>query len=382
MKVAAVVCEYNPFHKGHKYQIDRTKELCGADAVVGIMSGNFVQRGDVALFPKELRAKAAIAAGVDLVIELPTVFAMQSAEFFAKNAVTIAASTGIVNTLSFGAECHNVDSIVKIAEFLCDEPTEFSEHIKSCLSNGMSYPSARADAVEKFMGEDYSNILSSPNNILGIEYCKALYNLKSSITPFAVKRTGSNHDSDAVSDGFASATHIRSLLMTGHKDTALSYVPTDCANIFKDAPIHSADKMENAILAEIIKIPLERLADISDVSEGMENRIKDAALSSGSLEELFDAVKTKRYTHSRIRRIILSAYLGITDTDRNLSPPYIKILDHNETGQELIREMKKTASLPIVRNTSQVNKLGNPEIKALWERERVFDKVYEMFAKL
>lgn len=382
MKVAAIVCEYNPFHNGHKYQIDRTKELCGADAIVGIMSGNFVQRGDVAIFSKELRAKAAIAAGIDLVIELPTVFAMQSAEFFAKNAVTIADSTGIIETLSFGTECDKVDSIAKVAEFLCDEPAEFSEYIKTCLSRGMSFPSARADAVKKFIGKDYSDILSSPNNILGIEYCKALHNLKSSITPFAIERTGCSHDSNIASDGFASATHIRSLLMTGQKDTALSYIPIECANIFKDAPIHSTDNMEKAIIAEIIKMPLEMLADVSDVSEGMENRIKAAALSSSSLEELFDEVKTKRYTHSRIRRIILSAYLGITNKDRNLSPSYIKILDHNEKGQELIRQMKKTASLPIVRNTSQVNKLGNAEIKTLWERERVFDRIYEMFCNI
>ncbi len=382
MKVAAIICEYNPFHKGHKHQIDRTKELCGADAVVGIMSGNFVQRGDVATFPKELRAKAAIAAGVDLVIELPTVFAMQSAEFFSKNAVAIADSLGLVDVLSFGAECNNVDLISKTAKFLCNEPAEFSEYIKSCLSKGISYPSARADAVEKFMGEDFSNILSSPNNILAIEYCKALYNLKSSITPFAVKRIGCDHDSAAVYDGFASATHIRSLLMAGQKNAALSYIPTECTSIFKSAPIHSTDKMEKAILAEIIKMPVERLADISDVSEGMENRIKDASLLANNLEELFDAIKTKRYTHSRIRRIILSAYLGITNKDRDLSPSYIKILDHNQTGQELIRRMKKTASLPIVRNTSQVNKLNNPDIKTLWERERIFDKVYEMFAKL
>lgn len=382
MKVAAIICEYNPFHKGHKFQIGRTKELRGADAVVGIMSGNFVQRGDVAIFSKELRAKAAISAGMDLVIELPTVFAMQSAEFFAKNAVKIADSLGIVDVLSFGTECDNVDSIVKIAEFLCDEPAEFSGYVKSCLANGMSYPSARADAVKRLMGDDYSNILSSPNNILGIEYCKALHNLKSSITPVAIERTGCSHDSDTASGGFASATHIRSLIMSGAKDAALSYIPTECVNIFENAPIHNADRMKKAILAEIIKMPPKKLADISDVSEGMENRIKDAALSTDSLDELFDAVKTKRYTHSRIRRIILSAYLGITNKDRSLSPSYIKILDHNETGQELIRQMKKTASLPIVRNTSQVNKLNNPEIKALWERERIFDKVYEMFSNL
>lgn len=382
MKVAAIICEYNPFHKGHKYQVDRTKTLYGADAVIGIMSGNFVQRGDVAVFSKELRAKAAVAAGVDLVIELPTVFAMQSAEFFAKNAVKIADSLGVVDMLSFGAECDDCSHIEKIAKLLCDEPDEFSDCIKLCLANGLSYPAARAKAVEKSLGTDFAETISSPNNILAVEYCKALYSLGSSITPVAIKRTGCNHDSDTATDGFASATYIRNLILSGDLGTALSYIPSECADIFRDNPPYSTDKMEKAILAELIKMPLDRLAHISDVSEGMENRIKEKAGLAASVAELADLVKTKRYTHSRIRRIILSAYLGITDADRNLSPSYIKILDHNQTGQELIRKMKKTSSLPVVRNTSQINKLKNQEIKALWERERIFDKVYEMFSNL
>ncbi len=378
MKTAAIICEYNPFHQGHAYHITRTKELCGADFVIAIMSPNFVQRGDVALFSKELRAKAAIASGADLVLELPAIFAMQSAEFFAKHGVSIAEATGLVDFLSFGTECDILDTICKIARLLCDEPPEFSSLLKARLDKGLAYPAARAAVLSDILGEAAAKAISTPNNILAIEYCKALFASKSSITPIAVKRIGTNHDSPETANGFSSATHIRSLIMSGDKDTAMSYVPTECADIFKGAPIHNTDKMEKAILAEIIKMPLKRLADISDVSEGMENRIKDAALSSDSLEELFDAVKTKRYTHSRIRRIILSAYLGITNKDRNLSPSYIKILDHNERGQELIRKMKKTSSLPIVRNTSQVNKLNNPEIKALWERERIFDRVFEM----
>ena len=379
MKVAAIICEYNPFHKGHEYQIARTRELCGADFIVAIMSGNFVQRGDVAIFSKELRAKAAIASGADLVIELPTVFAMQSAEFFAKGGVSIANALGIVDFLSFGAECDDVHQLQEVAVFLSGEPAEFSAVLKEQLDKGMAYPAARAAAISRFLGSDAAELISSPNNILAIEYCKALYTSGSGITPVAVERKGVHHDSLNSSAGFASATHLRQLIMSGKTDDALLYIPNHCHEFFKDADVHCIAAMEKSIIAELIKMPIEALAEICDVSEGMENRIKAAVIKAGTVGELADLIKTKRYTLSRIRRIILSAYLGITDDLRRISVPYIKILDHNEKGQELISKMKKSASLPIVRNTSQINKLKNPEFKDFWERERVFDKLYEMF---
>ncbi len=378
MKVAAIISEYNPFHKGHKYHIERTKELCSAEYVIAIMSGNFVQRGDVALFPKEIRAKAAIASGVDLVVELPTIFAMQSAEFFAKNAVAIANSLGIVDFLSFGAECDDIEKIIETSKLLANEPPEFSDILKKEMVSGSTYPSAITKAVSEFLGDEYAEIISSPNNILGIEYCKALLSKKSSITPIAVKRIGSAHDLDAPEDEFASASLVRKLILDDRFSDGLSFTPDECKSIFENAQPHSIDIMEKSILAELIKIPSDVLSNISDVSEGLENRIKSAANDSSSLDELISSVKTKRYTQSRLRRIVISAYLGITNADRNLSVPYIKILDHNERGQELISKMKKSATLPIARNTSQINKLGDDFIKTIWERERTFDKIYTL----
>ncbi len=378
MKTAAIICEYNPFHKGHAYQIARTKELCGADFVVAIMSGNYVQRGDVAIFPKEIRAKAAIACGADLVVELPTIFAMQSAEFFAKKGVEIANSTGIIDFLSFGAECDDIKKITEIAKLLCEEPQTFSDNLKEKLASGLAYPVARAHAITKALDEDAAEIISSPNNILAVEYCKALFASKSNITPIAIKRKGADHDSSDAKDGFSSATNIRKLFVEDRK-TAFSYIPEECHSVFENAESHSINVTEKSIIAELIKMPVVVLESISDVSEGMENRIKSAALEARNLDALADMIKTKRYTHSRIRRILLSAYLGITNSDRETAMPYIKILDHNEKGQQLIAKMKKSATLPVVRNTSQINKLKNSEAKAFWERERIFDKLYEMF---
>ena len=379
MKTAAIICEYNPIHKGHEYQIARTKELCGADFIVAIMSGNYVQRGDVAIYPKDIRAKAAIACGADLVLELPTVFAMQSAEFFAKKGVEIANATGIVDILSFGTECADIEKIRAVAKLLSDEPQEFSDILKANLASGQTYSVARASATEKLLGSDAASIISTPNNILAVEYCKAIYSSKSKFTPLAIKRMGVNHDAYEAKDGYSSATAIRQMLLSGNTETALSYIPSECHELFNSSSIHNIKAMEKAIIAELIKIPVQKLAEISDVSEGIENRIKSAAIEASTIEELADTIKTKRYTHSRIRRILLSAYLGITNFDRETATPYIKILDHNERGQELIARMKKTAILPVVRNTSQINKLKSPHIKAFWERERVFDHLYETF---
>ena len=378
MKVAAIICEYNPFHNGHQFHIEETRRKTGAGAVVAIMSGNFVQRGDVAVFPKILRSQAAIQGGADLVLELPTPFATGSAEFFAQGAVRTLDSLGIIDYLSFGAECNNAAKLLELAELFTNEPPEFANLIKLYSKDGLSFPAARAKAAVEFVGADAGEILSSPNNILGIEYCKALLKLNSKIKPCVIERTGAGHDTEVTNGSIASASFIRKLLTDGYTDRAFSFMPEFAKEIFKNQPLHSTKAIENAILCELIKIPIEKLREISDVTEGLENRIKEAVLSANSLDELIKSVKTKRYTHSRARRVILSAFLGITDNDRKASPQYIKILDHNETGQKLIAAAKKTATLPIVRNTSQVNKLSDPEIKELWERERIFDKIYEM----
>lgn len=379
MKTAAIVCEYNPFHKGHQHQIARTKEKCGADFVVAIMSGNFVQRGDVGIFSKEIRAKAAISCGADLVLELPTVFAMQTAEIFAAKAVEIANAAGIIDYLSFGTENDDIEKILQVAKLLTDEPESFTKTLKEQLAKGTSYPVARQKAVFEVLGNDASNLISTPNNILAIEYCKALRASNSTITPVAIKRKGADHHSETSKDGFSSATNIRRLLLSGNSGEALSYVPDECRELFRTADIHNVKAMEKSIIAELIKMSPSSLAEISDVSEGMENRIKTAAIQADSLDGLADIIKTKRYPHSKIRRILLSVYLGIIETYRREAVPYIKILDHNEKGQLLIGKMKKNATLPIARNTSQINKLKNPEIKDFWERERIFDKLYELF---
>lgn len=378
MSIAAVICEYNPFHNGHKFHIEETKRQTGADGIIAVMSGNFVQRGEPAIFNKQLRAASAILGGADLVLELPAIYSCASAEFFAKGAIKILDALGQVNFLSFGAETPCADSLTSVASLLANEPPEFSAKLKQYLNAGMSYPSARSAAVCDISGKESSKLLASPNNILGIEYCKALLNENSSITPIPILRKGAEHDSQSPQSGIASASHIRALIVGGDIAAACSYMPEFSKSLFSDATVHSLKALEKSILAELVKTPANSLKIIADVSEGIENRIKSAALTANTLGELIDAVKTKRYTHSRIRRIILSAYLGITHEMRAAAPPYIKILDHNKRGREIIAAAKKSASLPVVRNTSQINRLQNSAAKAFWEQERIFDRIFEL----
>ncbi len=378
MKTAAIICEYNPFHNGHKFHIEETRKKTGADAIIALMSGNFVQRGDVAVYPKELRAKLAVENGADLVLELPACYSSASAELFASGAVKILDALGSVDFLSFGAESDDLASIMEISSFLANETDEFSKKLKEYTSKGISFPSARANATGDFLGASAKEVLSSPNNLLGIEYCKALALLKSSITPVLIKRTGASHDSAEPLSDTASASYIRELILGGNFLEASHYIPSAAVEILKNEAPHSLKALEKTVFFHLARISAEELAKIADVSEGLENRIKAAALSATSLEELVDHIKTKRYTHSRIRRIVLSALLGLTDADRKADPCYIKILAHNETGKKLIADAKKKATLPIVRNTSQINKLGNSEIKDAWERERIFDSIYNL----
>lgn len=380
MKVAAIICEYNPFHNGHKYQLEQLRETLGADtAIIAMMSGNYVQRGDVAVFDKKARAAAAIRSGADLVLELPACCSAQSAEFFAKGAVTLLNSLGLVDFLVFGTETSDLDLIERTARLLNDEPCIFSKKLAAFCNMGISFPVARSKAVSEIFGKDAAQLLDEPNNILAVEYCKALYSQNSSIKPLLIQRKGAMHHDSIAADSIASASHIRSLISAGKTEEAFSFMPEICLDIFKDEQLHSIQSMERAILAEIIKMPVEKLREIADVGEGLENRIKEKAVTATSLCELADSIKTKRYTHSRIRRILLSAYLGITADDRMFQPKYIKILDHNETGQALIRKAKKSSSLPLVRNTSQVNKLNDPYAKEMWEKERIFDLIYQLF---
>ena len=334
--ILGIICEFNPFHKGHKHLIDSVKTH-EDDAVICAMSGNFVQRGEFAVQSKFERAKTALENGADLVIEIPTLCSTLSAQGFAKAGVEILESTGVCQALAFGAECDDADELIKVANKI----KECDSQIKEELQKGVSYPKARQNAIG-------SPLLETPNNILAIEYLTY-----TSLKPIVVKRIGKGHDSD---DKEYSASEIR-------KNMSLD-------------DICSMENCNNAILAKLRTMTKEDFANIDDVSEGLENRIYDAVRQATSINEIYDLVKTKRYTHSRIRRIILRSYLSITK-DAPKNPTYIRVLGINDKGREILRQMKKTSKLPVLMRYSDINQT-DCAVKDLFEQECIFTDLYNL----
>lgn len=346
MNVAGIICEYNPIHNGHVRHLKITKTTLGEEgAIVCVMSGNFVQRGDIAVFSKHARAAAAIACGADLVLELPLPYVLSSAEGFARGGVALLNSLGIVTHLSFGSEEGTVESLREIAEVLLHRP-ELDGLIKKELANGTSYPGARQKAVARLLG-NRAELLRTPNNNLGIEYLKALIKLESSMRPFTIRRTGAAHDSGAGE----SASALRAMLRSGEAPWQL--MPQEAAEIYKAeiavwrGPVF-LEKLETAMLARLRMLPESAYTALPDATEGLGLRLMRFGQRRPTLSEVLEATKTKRYTLSRIRRMVMCACLGLTAQDSSAPPPYVRVLAMNDTGRLLLREIGAKTELPVI----------------------------------
>ncbi|MBP3415177.1 MAG: nucleotidyltransferase family protein [Clostridia bacterium] len=370
---AAIIAEYNPFHNGHEYHIKKTREL-GATHIAVIMSGNFVQRGDCACFSSYTRAEAALKCGADLVIQLPLPWAMAPAERFAMGAVSLADSLGCIDMLSFGSENGNIDQISKAAEL--SESESIRELLRTNLSKGMSYPSAYHSAME-MSSPDISELFSSPNDTLGLEYIRAINKIKSTITPVCIKRQGDQHDGSAPADRFASASFIRKILQTGNY---VKYIPKSCRQNLMDqiasqkAPF-DISRLETAMLYKLRSMSVEDIAELPDISEGLENRIYNAVRNSTNIDELISNIKSKRYTHARIRRILLYALLGIKKHHCEGLPPYIRILGINKNGRELLKQPR----LPVVSRISDMSKLSE-QAREIFDLELYSSDIFALAA--
>ena len=339
-----IISEYNPFHNGHLKHLNYSKEITKSDFTIAVMSGNFVQRGDTSLVDKWTKAEMALRAGIDLVLELPTVYAISSAENFAEGAIKVLSSLGIVDFVSFGSEIGELSPLNDVANVLYKEPKEFSTLINMQLRSGLSYPKAREIALSLFFGSSkkYKDVLENPNNILGVEYLKALKKYKSPIKPLTIKRDYSDYNSKTVKSGVASATAIRTMIQKGKN---IHYVvPFESYELIEDCMqngkiIKDLSVFEKEIIYTLRKLSLQEIANMPDVSEGLENRIKSSANNCSNLEDLISNIKTKRYTESRIRRILLYALLNINAKDINSSRrtiPYARVLGFNKHGRKIV----------------------------------------------
>ena len=332
--VLGIIAEYNPFHNGHLFHMNESKKSIQADYTVAVVSGNFVQRGDTSLVDKWTKAEMAISNGIDLVIELPLLYSISSAENFAEGSIKILTALKVVDYLSFGSELCDVNILNDFAEVLYTEPKEFVSVLNHELGKGFSYPKAR----------EYANVLSSPNNILAIEYLKALKKFKSPIQPMSVKRHKVDYHDTRIVNGFASATAIRQIAQTNDIWSLRQAMPKSSFDILYDRlrsgkTVPNLNRFEREIIYTLRKMSVAEIAELPDVTEGLEHAIKNATASCNTIDELLTILKSKRYTTTRLRRILVYALLGITKKDMQLSQkitPYIRVLGFNQKGKELL----------------------------------------------
>ncbi len=369
-RCTGIIAEYNPFHNGHRFHIERTKAQNGGRPVIVAMSGWFVQRGDVAAYDPYVRAKWALENGADIVLMLPVMFSMAQAERFAVGGVSMLNSTGIVDSLSFGAECGDAVVLIHLAELLKTESAEYKAALAAALSSGKSFPSARSAALCAMLGEDNANILSCANNILGIEYINAIARLNAPVIPIAVMRMGAQHDSTGTESGSMSASAIRTALLGGNTGAIRRAVPQSVYSAVADLNVMNIEALSQAAVYALCRLSPSGIAALPDVAEGLENAIYAACREASSFAELTMSIKSKRYTLSRIRRICINALLGITKGDyaRHPLPEYIRVLGARHEALPLIGEMAKKASLPIVACRADYNKLGE-SAKAAFDKD-------------
>ena len=397
MNLLGLVVEYNPFHNGHKYHLEKSKEITNATHTVAIMSGSFLQRGEPALFDKYTRAEIAVKNGVDLVIELPTLYACQSAEIFSHGAVATLNSLNCVNSLCFGSEEGNIDILQTISEILVKEPSDFKTTLKNFLDEGIVFPVARSKALYEYIKNNHllelsedelQQVLNSSNNILGIEYIKSLIKLNSSIKPYTITRIASKYNSTDIESNICSATAIRNSL----KDN------TDLKLIENVVPLHTFNEINHKIntnfnpvfdymfynlLSSTIIRDVDNLTKYFEVNEGIENKIYSNVFTSKNLEELINSTKSKRYTMTKIKRTLNNILLGINRDDvikvKDLDRvPYIRILAFNNKGREIIKKIKTSSDIEIITKFSKISHVDDPIFDTLIKYDLKSSNMYNL----
>ena len=388
-KVLGIIAEYNPFHNGHLYHLESSKKLTNCEYTIAIITGNFTQRGSTSIIDKWEKTKAALSNGIDLVIELPLLYSISSAENFADGAIKILNSLNIVDYLSFGTETKDINILDDIANVLYNEPKQYKSLLLDELKKGLSFPKARENALLNYLNDfnKYSNLLSNPNNILGIEYLKALKKYKSTINPICIPRFETSYNSINFSNNFASATAIRNLIKNNRFNEIKDLIPNSTYSILlenfnKGHIIPDLNVFEKEIMYVLRKMKIEEIYDLPDVSEGLEFTIKNAVNSCNTICESTDLIKSKRYTLSRINRIFLYALLDINKKDMNLSKntlPYIRVLGFNEQGKSLLSKVSKNnPSLNIVTSVKKFIDTTNENLKNIIEKDIFASNVYSL----
>ncbi len=398
MKTVGIIAEYNPLHNGHQYQIGQAKTLTGADYVIVVMSGDFVQRGEPAIYDKYTRTRMALNAGADLVLELPSCFAIASAEDFASCGVSLLDQLGVVDHLCFGSECGNVEPLKTAAEILAKEPDEYKEFLKNQLAEGAPFPKARAQALTNVMFRsglypefDWNKLISSPNNILGIEYIKALIRMNSRIQPVTVLRSGNGyHDINILDDAiFASASAIRKALMEGDPDVIRRQIPYPLENsgLSNQSSAVFADDISEILNFTLLDLnhKSEDFTLFSDVSKELSDRLSRQILDFDTFSGRIQSLKTKQYTYTRISRALLHILLGIQEADMKEFRSegyafYARVLGFKKQALPLLSEFKAKSRIPLISKVANAEKIlaENPLARKSFQYDMHASHLYQM----
>lgn len=382
MNVTAIISEYNPLHRGHLYHIETARKETNADFIIAIMSGNFVQRGTPAILDKYDRAEAALKSGVDLVLELPTMYATASAEYFALGGVSLANTLGCVTHLSFGSEYGQADKFMTVADLLLNEPEEMKLPLKEALKEGLSYPAARAYAV-KVSHPELADLLEDPNNILGVEYCKALLKLKSDITPHTIKRQGQNYHSETTNEGFASATGIRKLLGNNFEqnqktlESQLSPASYELIKEFRQQSPLVEDDFSMLLRYKLLTENKAHLTEYFGVTKELSNRIYKHLHEFEIFSSFAELLKSKNITRTAINRALLHILLGVKTADvqavtKRGCVDYIRVLGFRKEASGLLKSFSDLPEIPMITNLSAAPVLCETDIRA--------DQIYQLGA--
>ncbi|WKY48821.1 nucleotidyltransferase [Eubacteriaceae bacterium ES3] len=371
MKILGIVSEYNPFHLGHYYQLQESRKITGADGVIAIMSGSITQRGEFSLFNKWERARLALESGIDLVIELPVIYSGQSAETFATGAIHLLESSGVCTHLSFGSESGNLNDLLTLSDLLAHETHNFKIKLKSFLDLGYSFAKARELSVEQLLGLHYSEHLKKPNNILAIEYLKALKRSNSKIQPVTIQRRGADYHS-LEDSSILSATGVRKIISDyqSHQnldtilnalDKKLPYQTDLLIPMIENINFSGNQKLLDLLRYTILGESVSSLRQFPYVSEGLEHKIRDAIKIAPSLNDLINDVVSKRIPQTRVQRIFTNRLMNLTKSDlANLknTKPYLRVLGFNRTGQVILKSIKQKEQAPLINNLrKEINRL-------------------------
>ena len=382
MKTVAIISEYNPFHTGHEYQIAKIREEFGEDTrIIAIMSGNYTQRGEIAVMDKSTRAKTAVLCGINLVLEIPFPYSASSAEFFAESGVKIANEIGVVDYLSFGSECGNLNELVSVAENMTTD--EYRLVLRdSSATRDLGYPELCEKVYKELFNKEISKDFFTPNNILAIEYLKALIRQRSKITPHTLARIGSSYSDDSVTDAaHQSASAIRKLLSTDF-DSAMNFVPKVTVSTLTDEYCNGlfptdAERLAPALISHLRLNSPAPNTKIHDAAGGLYNRLYNASFNADTISSLILLAATKKYTTARIRRALWYSFFGVTSSNVKELPLYTQVLAMDDVGKTILKEVKKISDFPVVTKPSDSSRLS-PEAKLQKELADKADSIFHL----